>query len=318
MAYWTVFLSIPVHGESDDWAEPLKKAISLQGNGEYRVAYELMLSYAEIDNGLAQFHLALHHDLGWSRERDEYQACYWYKKAAYNNIPLAMQKYADCLVTSVLPYTEEETALSWYKKAYQHGIYESGCAAGKLLITNENAKENDIDEGLRLCRASAESGSIDASLYLGELYYQGKLVEKNSALALKLFQLASPEKQPKAAFYIAKMFDQGIAIKQDIKQATYWYEIAASQGFGDAYLPLAALYWTLYKTSRQENERFLAKSYLWFSTYKLVEMSVSENTPNTLYRNIIEETPPQWTEKLDSLVTEHIQTFHASNAISLN
>jgi TPR repeat protein len=317
VACWAILLSVPAKAQSDDWAAPLKEAIDLQSSGEYKSAYALMLPHAQADNGLAQFNLALHHELGWSRQRDEHKACHWYQRAAYNNMPLAMQKYADCLVPPARISDTEDTALVWYQKAFQHGIYESGCAAGRLLIKDKDSSKSNLEEGLRLCRTSAEKGSISAALYLGELYYEGELVEENVVLALKLFQLSSPEKQPVAAFYIATMFDEGVGVQQDVKQATYWYEIAASQGFDDAYLPLAALYWTLYQTSHQEKARFLAKSYLWVNTSSALETSVDDVQHEALLSQISNETPHQWKKELNAIVAQHIQTFHVASAVSL-
>ncbi|MEM7420398.1 MAG: tetratricopeptide repeat protein [Pseudomonadota bacterium] len=314
MDYWAILPSTSVSAKTEDWAAPLLEAIELQSKGEYVRAYELMRAPANKGNGLAQFNLALHHDLGWSRKRNQAKACLWYERAAKNNMPLAMQKYADCLNEGITAPSDGDVAFYWYQMAFQNGIYESACSAGKLLIENKKASRKDIEKGLDLCRISAEKGSIEAALFLGELYYSDEIVDRNPILAIKLFQLASPDKQPTAALYIAKMFDEGDGVQQDVKQAAYWYEIAAAQGLGEAYLPLAALYWELYTTSQQENERFLAKSYLWINASAALDLPDSKNDEAAIRSYIINETPPHWREELDVLVSTHVQNHHNAKA----
>jgi TPR repeat protein len=59
-------------------------------------------------------------------------------------------------------------------------------------------------------------------------------------------------------------YDSGVGIEVDTRQALKWYEIAASQGIKDAYIPTAALYWREF--THNDNPELLAKSYLWTQT----------------------------------------------------
>lgn len=175
MAYWAILPSTSVNAKTEDWAAPLLKAIELQSKGEYVRAYELMREPANKGNGLAQFNLALHHDLGWSRKRNQANACLWYERAAKNNMPLAMQKYADCLNEGITAPSDGDVALYWYQMAFQNGIYESACSAGKLLIENSKDSRKDIEQGLDLLQNISWKGSIEAALFLGNFITATKL-----------------------------------------------------------------------------------------------------------------------------------------------
>ncbi|MFT4807850.1 MAG: TPR repeat protein [Glaciecola sp.] len=68
-------------------------------------------------------------------------------------------------------------------------------------------------------------------------------------------------KYPGSACLLAQYYDHGIGMAIDTKQVLKWYEIAASQGYKEAYLPTIALYWD--KFIQNDNDELLAKSYLW-------------------------------------------------------
>lgn len=310
MLLW-LFLLLPTPlalGQVDDWAAPIKDAITLQSEGRYKQAYEQLIPHANNENGLAQFNVALHHELGWSTPINLDKACYWYEQAAWNNMPLAMKKIADCIVNGYRQTKREETAYAWYAKAFEAGIYDAACDAGKQLLQTPHPTPNNIIDGITLCRTAAEHGSVAAALFVGKHYVNGEIVEKNHGLALHLLQHAAPDKHPEAAFYIGRIFDVGQGIQQDIKQSAYWYETAAAQGYGDAYTPLAALYWTLYEQSQQERARLLAKAYLWANAAHLY--ADGANSTEVLFTNVARAIPDTWRADLDSRVAAHMQQFH--------
>ncbi|MCV2885135.1 sel1 repeat family protein [Aestuariibacter sp. AA17] len=304
-----VMMSTSVFG-FEDWRQALHVAMQYQAEHEYEKAYNQLQKHANKGNGLAQFNLALHEELGWGREANIDNACEWFERAAKSGIPQAMKKAGDCALraaSNAPKAVSQDTAIAWYRAAMAEGIHGAGCSAGKLLI--DSGVPKNINEGLALCTQAAEKGSTSAAVLLADLYYHGDLIEQNFPLALRLYQQANPQSNAHAAFQIAIMFDYGLAVPTDLRQSAYWYEVAASQGYQQAYLPLAALYWQLYLTSQQYKSTWLAKSYLWANTsQRLTDDNTADLT--ILIKRLNEAVPVTWQRALGKKIAEHLNTYH--------
>jgi TPR repeat protein len=66
----------------DDWADPLHDAQALLAKQQYKDALIAFKAQANLENGLAQFTVALFYDLGWGITPSRSTACQWYQKAA--------------------------------------------------------------------------------------------------------------------------------------------------------------------------------------------------------------------------------------------
>ena len=69
-----------------------------------------------------------------------------------------------------------------------------------------------------------------------KLYTQGKALydAKNYAKAFPLFQTAAQKGHKKAQYRLGLCYDKGRGVKEDDKQAFYWYGLSANQGYAKA------------------------------------------------------------------------------------
>ncbi len=309
IAFFLPFSTLLLAQESSDWAKPLKKAQDLLNNKEYKAALQAFETHAELGNGLAQFNVALFYDSGWGVDKQRATACVWYYKAAQSNMPGAMQQLGRCYQQGTGLEQDKNQALFWYKKAYEQGVHGAYCEAGMLLLENEHIP-NNIEKGIRLCAKGAELGAINAQQKLAKWFFYGDYLAQDYQQAYKWLDHLANKKNPESAYLLALYYDRGIGVEVDVRQALKWYETAASQGFKDAYLPTAALYWREF--TRNDNAELLAKSYLWTQAYCLVN-NVKTQSSRRLKTQIMKVMPAAWQAMLNKQVKEHIQQFHSLN-----
>lgn len=84
-------------------------------------------------------------------------------------------------------------------------------------------------------------GHLGGATNLGELYRQGKGVQRNYNQALTLFTAAANENYADAQYNIGMMKRDGLGGAQDLAAAKEWFRRAAAQGHSDAADALARL-----------------------------------------------------------------------------
>ncbi|NMH59126.1 tetratricopeptide repeat protein [Alteromonas ponticola] len=295
--------------QPEDWQQALQQAQAYLEAGKTKKALHAFELQADKGNGLAQFNLALFHQNGWGDVADPQVACHWYAKAANNNIPAAQYETARCILNETDSPDQVDAALKWYLRAFENQIYKAGCEAGKLLLTQQVDKKT-LRQGVTLCLDAAEKGSIDAALQVANWYRDGQYLSQSYLSAMHFYALAAPEKQPSAAFQMARILDMGLDVETDIRQAAYWYEVAASQGYEQAYLPVAALYWKLTQDAHSDQAHLLAKAYLWAKTAKQRSSDEVRDVAEKLLVQVSDVIPMAWIEELDKKVVSHIHAFH--------
>ena len=88
----------------------------------------------------------------------------------------------------------------------------------------------------------AQNGDTEAQYKLALLYYHGKGIKQNYKEAAYWFRKAGSNGHNKAKFYIASMFADGKGVLQDNRIAAEWYWRAAEQGLPLAQYRLALIY----------------------------------------------------------------------------
>jgi hypothetical protein len=92
---------------------------------------------------------------------------------------------------------------------------------------------------------ASRAGSITtakAQYYVGEIYYQGKLVPKDVAKAADWFNKAATQGSPEAMNRIGEMWAAGMNGAPDPKEAAKWYHKAAAKGLAEAQYNLGLCY----------------------------------------------------------------------------
>ncbi|MBF0407766.1 MAG: sel1 repeat family protein [Candidatus Riflebacteria bacterium] len=95
---------------------------------------------------------------------------------------------------------------------------------------------------LRYWALKGDSTSHRAQCALGDLYLEGKGIEKNHSEALKWYSMAAEQGNPRANSMIGIIFAEGLGVPKDLVQAEFFWLKAAEYGETSAQINLAVLY----------------------------------------------------------------------------
>ncbi len=146
----------------------------------------------------------------------------------------------------------DQEALKWYRSAAEHGNPEAQENLGVIYLAGEIVKQ-DKHEAFAWFQKSARQGNADAMYDLGAAYYNGDGIETNDTLSFAWFTLAKEagDKQAAGAVQraeselkawkitqsfklIAEMYDKGVDLPENQKEASHWWLKAADAGDHDA------------------------------------------------------------------------------------
>jgi|GEM_PF-1644138 len=88
----------------------------------------------------------------------------------------------------------------------------------------------NTDEAVKWFKASADQGSPEGQTALGICYLKGEGVAQDNKQAIALFQAAAKQNYPEAQFQMGVMSYGGEGIPANNKEAAKWFRLAAEQG----------------------------------------------------------------------------------------
>ena len=200
---------------------------------------------------------------------DEQKAFHWYHKAAEHNHPEAQYRVAVRYEKGNGTDANVFRALWWYLKAAQKGQKEAVFRMAKVY--NARGRKADVAKIWNLYQQAKEkAGTVEAMIHLGELYesgkavgdfkqaydcykkaldagykkayyplgnlyYQGKGVERDLEKAFECYMFGAKNYDiPEAQYALGRMYEKGEVAKQNMKEAIRWYKAAAKSGNPEA------------------------------------------------------------------------------------
>ena len=131
-------------------------------------------------------------------------------------------------------------------KSFILAVIFASVLSGSVLAGFEEGvaaiEANDMPLAFEEFRASAEQGHIDAQFNLGLMYEQGIGVGKDERQAIAWYRKAAEQGNSNAQFNLAVLYENGRGSAVDFKQANQWYRKAAAQGDALAIGNLGMLY----------------------------------------------------------------------------
>lgn len=300
-------VSISAHARDD--VSELAQAQQTLADGKYDDAYPQYLRIAkEKDNPLAQFTVAMFHQLGWGEiQEDRSIACRWHEKAAAGSIPVSSHFLAECFEQGIGRPTDLAQAAHWYKKAAELGHHMSLCSLADLYMSGTGV-DKAPKKALDLCLQAVEKGAIPAEVKVGRYLIEGDESIRDPEAAYTWF-LRAADKSVEAQYYLGMMYRDGIGQSKGLEKALTWFELAASQGYVPAYFPTAELYFNVapdYAAQRPTAD-VLAKTYMWLSA--TVKRSKEQNQiekSRLMLEQVHSIMPNTWVPDLDERVTAHL------------
>jgi hypothetical protein len=240
---------------------------------DYALAFYWYSRVAEKGHASAQFNVANGYYHGVGVEKDLSSAFAWYQKAADQGFVEAQFSLGVMYRNGEGTSANDVQAFEWYKKAADSGhataqlivakMYDTGTgtAVNKGLAKNLyeiSASQYGADSQFELAefylregesaaaveyyQLSAEQGHTGAQAMLGEMYYQGKLIDQDDALALQFSELAAQQNNVDAQFLVGQIYRASTQIDRDSGKTLYWFGRAAEGGQVKAQYQLATMY----------------------------------------------------------------------------
>ena len=130
-------------------------------------------------------------------------------------------------------------AIHWFECAAAQGEAEAARELDEVLqerakVLQERAEQREAVREFAEIAKKACAGELDAVFKLGECYFDGQGVSRDSEKAVALFRQAAEKGHAAAQHALAMRFEYGYGVEPDLTEAAKWYRLAAEQGNPEA------------------------------------------------------------------------------------
>ena len=212
------------------WTDDLKKARRAYRDGDYRKALKFFRRSSEDGNIVADWYLGHMYRMGRGVPRDDAMAYSYYTRIAdlydpdeqdQNRLRImvdALIRIADYQRTGVqgagIASNPAAASRTYFKVATDYGHPAAQYAMGVMNIRGESMKANP-QQGLKWLIAAARKRYAPAEAYLGELYWEGKLVRMDRTRAVMWYQLARDSARPEEH---PEIFDRALQLEANVTE----------------------------------------------------------------------------------------------------
>ncbi|MDD9893111.1 MAG: tetratricopeptide repeat protein, partial [Gammaproteobacteria bacterium] len=166
-----------------------------------------------------------------------------------------------CVLLCVVPRAKVRRSMICNHSRILAGLMQNLFAFGQALMASvvgllllgfgSFAQANNLETAMRayetgdaltaaiLLKPEAEQGVKEAQLALGYLYYAGRGVDQNLALAARWFNSAAENGEPAAMYNLAWLYETGEGVQANSAKRADWLRRAADAGFPLAQYELA-------------------------------------------------------------------------------
>lgn len=106
----------------------------------------------------------------------------------------------------------------------------------------ESIRSKKLSRAADETSALAENGNAAAEYEFARMYYEGRGVQRNYAIALHWYRKSAEQGYANAEFALGDLYFQGRGVPQDTAEAICWTRKAADQGYAKAQAGLGYLY----------------------------------------------------------------------------
>jgi uncharacterized protein len=227
---------------------PQNDALALQW---YRKAADQGAAAAENNLGIMYW-------MGEGVSRDKEEAVRWYRKAAKKGNPEAMFNLGAAYYNGEGVADDPVFAYSWFLLAKEAGnpaaedavrrsASEPGFSTGASIFQIGQMYEKGDDlpqsyaEAIRWYRKAADQ-SAECALRLAVLLINGTGVKQDYGEAMRLCDTFAKKYNAEAQYCVGYLYQRGLGVTADSKQAAKWYADAAERGHAKAALTLSDMY----------------------------------------------------------------------------
>ena len=124
----------------------------------------------------------------------------------------------------------------------EDGDTRAMCDYGRLFDTPGAPVTQNGEEAFKWYLQAAEYGDDRGQFYVGESYYQGRIVPRNYIQATKWFTLSAEKGYAIAQYYLGHMYYYGNGVPIDEREAMRWFFLSVDRECNEARVNLGDLY----------------------------------------------------------------------------
>ncbi|NME72063.1 SEL1-like repeat protein [Flammeovirga aprica] len=195
----------------------------------------------------------------------------WRRQAAYVGSDSAEYLLGNMYAMGEGVAQSEASAIKWYMKAANHGVYSAKVALKQYDISKYLDK-SDLEYATYL----ANQGNLEAQLMLGKYYFK-----KGTLSAVNWLSKAAGQNSAEAELYLGDIYKDGkCQTAQDLTKAEIHYQKAIALGNQEAYLRMAQLYAYQKKNSEVNATASQPEAMNYASQYMTRSVSVDSKNTN--------------------------------------
>lgn len=197
---------------------------------DYHKSFEMFSSASMNGWAESQVHLGDLYLEGKGIEKNKEKAEYWYRLAAEKNNPEGRKRLAALIGNSFPDDPIREETINTLK------IISTNDSSGKILSLIGDAiyfnKKNSADvlEAIKYYRKAAELGHSPSFYQLGNIYLNGKDLERNTEKAISFYEKGADLGNQQCQLALAEIYYDGILVSRDYKRSFRRYLQASENG----------------------------------------------------------------------------------------
>lgn len=181
------------------------EAVELINAGSFGKGIKELKRLAVSGHAQSQYMLGLFFQSGMGVRQSEKRAVQWLKSSAEQEYPLAMLAYGQAMIYGQgIKVDYDEAALllepltqkdwNFAVPLMDFGMIRSvrsqaAYSMGWLLLTDRLESGSSIERGEKLLQLASDTGSLEASMYLATEYARGEVLERDSELSRRYFEM---------------------------------------------------------------------------------------------------------------------------------
>lgn len=208
----------------------------------YEKAIEYFQKAADLNNSYALFNLAAFYASGIGTDKNIDKAIEYYTKAATLNNDDAINVLGYLYENGIGFVKDIPKAISLYEKAIK--LNNNGFSLfnlGNLYYEGKDVQKN-YSKAIYYFEQSAKQHNSDALLYLGIIYADGKGVDQDLSKAKNYFEKATNYNNPDAYSFLGTLYENGIGVETNYFKAKKYYELASQLECPNAFFHLGRFY----------------------------------------------------------------------------
>lgn len=186
--------------------------------------------WEDTDDARSRFALGMLYEGGDGVTKDLDRAYRYYRRAASEGLVEAQLRLARLILVDTWSDKGPAEAAEWLQQASDSGNPDAAFQLALMSLEGWNESPPDMEEAVRLFRAAANEGHVQAQNNLGSMYENGEGVAQDYQQARQWYEKAAAEGESYAVNNLGALYAKGLGVEQDLATAIEMFIESAGKG----------------------------------------------------------------------------------------